>query len=73
MSEDARKADARRKIGLGGIVIKAGLGSIDAMALLGLLLEHRHLITDPGEQQRFREIGRSYAADTARDARPVRS
>jgi Conjugal transfer protein TraD len=63
--EDRRKADARHKIQLGGIVIKAGLGSIDAYALLGLLLEHADTIKDPGEQQRLRQIGRDHAAATA--------
>ncbi len=63
--EDRRKADARHKIQLGGIIIKAGLGSIDAYALLGLLLEHADTIKDPGEQQRLRQIGRDHAAATA--------
>jgi hypothetical protein len=63
--EDRRKADARHKIQLGGIVIKAGLGSIDAYALLGLLLEHADTVKDPGEQQRLRQIGRDHAAATA--------
>ena len=63
--EDRRKADARHKIQLGGIVVKAGLGSIDAYALLGLLLEHADTVKDPGEQQRLRQIGRDHAAATA--------
>ena len=63
--EDRRKADARHKIQLGGIVVKAGLGSIDAYALLGLLLEHADTVKDPGEQQRLRQIGRAHAAATA--------
>ncbi len=32
---DQRKADTRHKIQLGGLIIKAGLGHVDAMALLG--------------------------------------
>ena len=63
--EDRRKADARHKIQLGGLIIKAGLGSIDAYALLGLLLEHADTVKDPGEQQRLRQIGRDHAAATA--------
>jgi Conjugal transfer protein TraD len=62
---DRRKAETRHKIQLGGIVIKAGLGSIDAYALLGLLLEHADTLKDPGEQQRLRQIGRDHAAATA--------
>ena len=65
MTEDRRKADARHKIQLGGIVIKAGLGSIDAYALLGLLVEHADRVKDPGEQQRLRQIGRDFAAAQA--------
>jgi hypothetical protein len=35
---DQRKADTRHKIQPGGLTIKAGLGHVDAMALLGLLV-----------------------------------
>ena len=58
---DQRKADTRHKIQLGGLVIKAGLGHIDAMALLGLLVTHGDAARDPGEQQHLREVGRSFA------------
>ena len=58
---DHRKADTRHKIQLGGLVIKAGLGQIDAMALLGLLVTHRDAARDPGEQQHYREVGRAFA------------
>ena len=64
---DQRKADTRHKIQLGGLVIKAGLGHIDAMALLGLLVTHGDAARDPGEQQHLREVGRSYAG-TVREA-----
>ena len=64
---DQRKADTRHKIQLGGLVIKAGLGNIDAMALLGLLVTHGDAVRDPGEQQQLREVGRTYAG-TVRDA-----
>ena len=58
---DHRKADTRHKIQLGGLVIKAGLGDVDAMALLGLLVTHREAARDPGEQQHLREVGRAFA------------
>ena len=58
---DHRKADTRHKIQLGGLVIKAGLGQIDAMALLGLLVTHRDTVRDPGEQQHLRDVGRTFA------------
>jgi Conjugal transfer protein TraD len=35
---EQRKADTRRKIQLGGLVIVAGLGDRDAMEILGVLL-----------------------------------
>jgi hypothetical protein len=35
---DARKADTRRKIELGGLIVKAGLAEEEAAVLLGLLL-----------------------------------
>ena len=57
---DQRKADTRHKIQLGGLVIKAGLGHVDAMALLGLLVSHGDAACDPGEQQHFREVGRAF-------------
>jgi hypothetical protein len=59
-----RKADTRRKIQLGGIVIKAGAGDVDAYALLGLLVEHASRLQDPNEQQRLRDIGRAFASHT---------
>ena len=36
---DARKADTRNKIQLGGLIVKAGLAEEPAAVLLGLLLE----------------------------------
>ena len=59
---DQRKADTRQKIQLGGLIIKAGLGHVDAMALLGLLVTHGDAARDPGEQQHLRDVGRAFAA-----------
>ena len=58
---DQRKADTRHKIQLGGLVIKAGLGHLDAMALRGMLVTHGDAARDPGEQQHLREVGRTFA------------
>ena len=58
---DQRKADTRHKIQLGGLIIKAGLGHVDAMALLGLLVTHRDAARDPGEQKHLRAVGRAFA------------
>ena len=70
MSSDQRKAETRHKIQLGGIVIKAGAGGVDAFALLGLLLEYRQTLTEPGEQARLRAIGRAFAAESRNGVEP---
>jgi hypothetical protein len=61
MSQTERKADTRRKIGLGGLVIKAGVADIDAMVLLGLLAEGRARLAIPGEYDRLQNLGRAMA------------
>jgi hypothetical protein len=58
----ARKADTRRKIQLGGIVIKAGMGTVDAYALLGLLVEQSDRLMDPASQHSLRQLGRDFAS-----------
>lgn len=45
---DARKADTRRKIQLGGLIVKAGLDEESAAVLLGLLLEAAQKLAGPG-------------------------
>jgi Conjugal transfer protein TraD len=60
---DQRKADTRHKIQLGGLIIKAGLGHVDAMALLGLLVTHGDAARDPGQQQHLRDVGRAFASE----------
>ena len=47
MADAARKADTYRKITLGGLVIKAGLGELDRAVLLGLLMESAALLQHP--------------------------
>ena len=42
-----RKADARRKIQLGGLIMKAGLDEEPAAVLLGLLLEAAETLAGP--------------------------
>ena len=57
---DARKADARRKIQLGGLVRAAGLDrdDIDAITLLGAFLEvARQLTSNPGLALNCRRAG----------------
>ena len=56
----ARKEDARRKIQLGGLVVKAGLDTEPPAVLLGLLVEAaRALSGERGEtlRERFKKAG----------------
>ncbi len=57
MSDSTRKADTYRKIQLGGLVIKAGLGGYDSAVLLGLLLEGAAQLQSVSEVERLRGLG----------------
>jgi Conjugal transfer protein TraD len=67
MALDRRKADTRTKIQLGGIVIKAGVGAVDAFALLGLLVEQSNRFSDQAEVQNLRRLGREFHERTTRE------
>jgi hypothetical protein len=57
---DARKADTRNKIQLGGLIVKAGLGSEQAPVLLGLLLAAAKALSGPdgtAARERWRKTG----------------
>ena len=69
MTEQARKADAYRKIALGGLVIKAGLGDQDKALLLGILLDAAHRITDAAEAKRLHALGEAAFKDHRHDQR----
>jgi hypothetical protein len=65
---DARKADTRNKIQLGGLIVKAGriagidLGAEEPAVLLGLLLETVKSLGGPGAdatRKRWRDAGSS--------------
>lgn len=57
-SSDTRKKDAREKIELGGLIVKAGLRFEQRAILLGALVELRHrLESDAGERARLSAIG----------------
>ena len=57
---DTRKLDTRRKIQLGGLIVKAGLDEEPAAVLLGLLLEAAKTLAGPdgaAARQRWRKAG----------------
>jgi hypothetical protein len=56
-----RKADAYKKIKLGGLIIKAGLGHFyphDPATLYGMLLHGKDLLQNPSFAQKFKELGK---------------
>ena len=52
-----RRADAHRKIKLGGIVIAAGLDETDPAVLAGLLDATKHALADPARVEQLRQRG----------------
>jgi hypothetical protein len=56
--DEARKRDARQKIQLGGLVVKAGLRDADKAFILGTLIEAAKLISGTPEYERLAKIGR---------------
>ena len=60
MTPDERKADTRRQIQLGGLVLKAGLAAEDAAVLLGMLVSGARVLKGPNasdSRHRWKEIG----------------
>lgn len=58
VATDARKKDAREKIELGGLIVKAGLRFEKRALLLGALIElGQRLKQDPAERERLTAIG----------------
>ena len=75
MTDAVRKADTHRKILLGGLVIKAGLGELDRAVLLGLLMESNALLQHPETVTKLRAIGEAAFEEQTGDqqhTRPVR-
>ena len=56
-SLDERRRDAREKIELGGLIVKAGLRGADRAALLAGLLDLARRLDDPDEHERLRREG----------------
>lgn len=53
-----RKEDARHKIQLGGLIIKAGIGDLDTHLLYGGLVELAEALENPAERDRLQRRGR---------------
>lgn len=56
---ESRKRDAREKIELGGLVVKAGLREADRAVLLGAMIELSRQSDNQSEWSRLRAIGRA--------------
>lgn len=56
-ADPARRLDARQKIELGGLVVKAGLREADRALILGGLLSLARLDPNSAEAERLRGIG----------------
>ena len=56
---EARKQDARQKILLGGLIVKAGLRDEDTAVLLGLLVEAAELLGDMQAREHYRLRGKA--------------
>ena len=55
-----RRLDTRRKIQLGGLVVKAGLADEDPAVILGLLAAAKRVLGGPhaaASRQRWKELG----------------
>lgn len=63
---DARRADAHRKIELGGLVIAAGAAGLDGAELVGALLAYQEKVGTPDAQpqrDRLRAKGAAHLAE----------
>jgi hypothetical protein len=60
MTSIERKTDTRRKIQLGGLIIKAGLASEESAVLLGMLMTGARVLNAPNameSRRRWKELG----------------
>ena len=69
----ARRLDARHKIALGGLLIKAGLRDADKAFILGLILDGVERSRDPDIAARMRSKGQRVFNDDAANDRRSRS
>ena len=68
----ARKANTYRKITLGGLVIKAGLGELHRAVLLGLLIEGAATLSHARTVAKLRALGEAAFKDQTGDQRRPR-
>lgn len=65
---ESRKRDAREKIELGGLVVKAGLREADQAVVLGAMIELSKHSNNQSEWSRLRAIGRAaFIRDTEKN------
>lgn len=55
-----RRKDAREKIELGGLLVKAGLRNADKAFLYGMILEGSKALDNISEMQRLRTLGQKH-------------
>ncbi|TYR36060.1 conjugal transfer protein TraD [Mesorhizobium microcysteis] len=65
---EARKKDAREKIQLGGLIIKAGLRSEDRAVILGALIDAVARLGDATERARLTAIGKAIFDNDSKEA-----
>ena len=54
---NTRREDTRRKIQLGGLVIKAGIGDLPPAVILGVLLDGAERVANTAELTRLKQLG----------------
>ena len=59
MTNDDRSKDAREKIALGGLIVKAGLRGASKAFLLGVLMEAATHPLGSSEHTRFEKLGKN--------------
>ncbi|WP_152499421.1 conjugal transfer protein TraD [Labrenzia sp. THAF82] len=63
-----RKKDARQKIQLGGLIVKAGLRETDKAILLGILTDAAKRLGERNERDRWRAIGKAAFNDDTQES-----
>ena len=64
MTNDDRRKDAREKIALGGLIVKAGLRDANKAFLLGVLVEAAKHASGSKEHARLETLGKTAFGET---------